>query len=120
MVKKEPASEELKELITFLKMKSREEKAKIWRRVAELLSRSKRKRIVVNLSKIDRLTGKGEYVIVPGKVLGGGTLKHEVNVAAYSFSKRAVEKIVEAKGRALKLTEIAELNPKGSNIKILR
>ena len=44
----------------------------------------------------------GDVIVVPGKVLGTGDLNRKVTVAAFSFSKSAVEKIRNAKGNVSK------------------
>ncbi|MEM2888162.1 MAG: 50S ribosomal protein L18e [Candidatus Bathyarchaeia archaeon] len=106
-------------LIRFLEKKSRENDAGIWRDVADKISRPKKTRISVNISKINRLTKENEVVIVPGKVLGSGMINHALTVAALDFSKQAREKILEAKGKCLTLQEIVEMNPKGTSIRII-
>ncbi|MEM0001296.1 MAG: 50S ribosomal protein L18e [Desulfurococcaceae archaeon] len=109
----------LRDLAETLLKYSREQKAEIWRQVAEELLKPTRKRRAVNISKINRYTGSGDYVIVPGKVLGSGDLDHAVTVAALSFSKTALEKINRAGGRAISIFELLRENPKGSNVKII-
>ncbi|BEP18520.1 50S ribosomal protein L18e [Pyrofollis japonicus] len=94
-------------------------KAPIWRYVAELLDRPRRLRIEVNISKINRYTKPGDTVVVPGKVLGAGTLDHPVTVAAVAFSEEAVRKITSAGGRVIHVLKLIEENPRGSNIKII-
>ncbi|KYH42698.1 MAG: 50S ribosomal protein L18 [Candidatus Bathyarchaeota archaeon B63] len=110
---------ELLSLIRFLRKKARENKAAVWRSVAEILSKPNRRRIAVNISRISRYTGENDEVVVPGKVLGAGTIKHPVTVAAFAFSEQARAKIEKAKGKCLTIHELAESNPKGSNIKII-
>ena len=114
-----PTNVHLRRLIHYLKKKSREHRAPIWRRVAELLERPTRIRPEVNLSKINRYTEEGDQVVVPGKVLGGGLLDHRVSVAAYAFSRTAVEKIRKAGGEVLTIPQLVEKNPKGSGVKII-
>jgi large subunit ribosomal protein L18e len=116
----EKTNQELKNLIRFLEKAAREKNAKIWKAVAKLLSKSSRKRIVVNISKINRHTKKGETIVVPGKVLAAGEIKHPVIIAAYAFSQTAKIKITKAKGKCLSISELVEKNPKGSNVKIIR
>jgi len=110
---------ELIELIRLLKKKSRENEAKIWRDLAERLSKPRRRRVVVNLSRINRYTKDGDEVVVPGKVLGAGVIDHPIKVAAFSFSEQARFKIKRAKGRCLSIPDLIKLNPKGSNVKII-
>jgi len=59
-------------------------------------------------------------VVVPGKVLGAGNLDHPVSVAAFSFSTQARLKISKARGKCLSISELIEVNPKGSNVKIMK
>jgi len=114
-----PTNIHLRLTISYLRKKSRENKTRIWKRVAEMLSAPTRQRIVVNVSRINRHTTEGDIVVVPGKVLGAGTIDHKVIVGAWKFSKSAKEKIEKAGGKALTLVELVNMYPKGSNIKIL-
>lgn len=110
---------QLIELIRFLKKQSREQKAPIWKAIAEKLVASRGRRIAVNISRINRYTEKNETVVVPGKVLGAGELNHPVTVAAFAFSETAKQKIKKARGRCLTIPELVKKNPKGSNVKII-
>jgi len=106
-------------LIRYLKKLSRENNARIWRYVAELLQRPRRNKVEVNISKINRYTKEGDLVVVPGKVLGAGILDHPVTIAALAYSESARRKILEAGGQILSIEELASQNPKGSNIKVI-
>jgi len=110
---------DLLRLIRFLRKKSRENEAAIWRRIAEMLSKPKRRRIAVNVSRINQYSKENDEVVVPGKVLGAGVINHPVKVAAFAFSEKARSKIIKAKGKCLTIPELAEMNPKGSNVKII-
>jgi len=87
--------------------------------VADRLSRSRQRRIAVNVSRLNRYTKKGETVVVPGKVLGAGKMDHPIHVAAFAFSDQARQKILKAKGKCLSILELAEKNPKGTDINII-
>lgn len=115
-----PTNPQLRRLIRFLKKKARENKAPIWRRVAELLEGPTKIRPEVNMGKINRLTREGDVIVIPGKVLGSGLLDHKVVVAAYVFSRRAREKIETAGGKILTIPQLVEMNPTGSGVKILK
>lgn len=119
MPKAQPINPELLSAIRSLKKKAHESDAPIWRDVADSLGASKRRRIAVNLSRLNRHTKAKETVVVPGKVLGSGVLTHPVSVAAFSFSTQARVKIAKAKGKCLSLSDLLEANPKGSNVKII-
>ncbi|HDJ89663.1 MAG TPA: 50S ribosomal protein L18e [Thermoprotei archaeon] len=114
-----PTNIHLRLLISFLRRKSRENGAKIWRTVAEYLEKPTRKRVEVNIWKINKYTIEGDTVVIPGKVLGYGSLNHKVTVAAWKFSKKGREKILKAGGKILTIDQLIEINPKGSNVKIL-
>ncbi len=111
---------ELIKLIRFLKKQSREKDAVIWYDVAEYLSKPSRQHIAVNLSKINRYTERGNTIVVPGKILASGTLSHAVTVAAFGASERAQEKMKAARAKYLSITDLAEKNPTGSDVKIIR
>ena len=111
---------ELIKLIRFLKKQSNENEAKIWRDVATHLAKNRQRRATVNLSRINRHTKKSDMVVVPGKILGAGTIEHAVTVAALNASKRAKEKLTTVKAKFLSIPELVEKNPKGSKVKIIR
>jgi large subunit ribosomal protein L18e len=111
---------ELVQLIRFLKKQSRETQANIWLDVAGHLAKPSRQRVAVNLSRINRHTEKREVIVVPGKVLGTGTLNHPVTVAAFGASEKAKEKLAAAKAKYLSISELVKKNPKGTKVKIIR
>lgn len=102
-----------------LKKTARRNNAPVWEAVAEHLLKPTRRRVEVNLSKINRYAEEGEMVIVPGKVLGGGLLEKKVSIAAFSFSESALEKIKASGSRALTLAQAIRENPKGRNTRII-
>ncbi len=110
---------QLLELVGFLKKSAKENNARIWKTLAEALSKPGSRRVTVNLSQINRHTEKGQVVAVAGKVLGSGTLTHPVTVAAFTFSATAKGRIKEAKGKCLTLPELVKKNPKGSKVRIV-
>jgi large subunit ribosomal protein L18e len=112
-------NEELQSIIAELRKASCMEKINLWKRVAADLSKPSRQRRAVNLSRIDRYTKDSDVIIVPGKVLSAGDLNHKVDVAAFSFSKSAKDKIIRAQGKALSISELIKKNPKAQGIKII-
>ncbi|WP_048149390.1 50S ribosomal protein L18e [Palaeococcus ferrophilus] len=114
-----PTDINLRRLIRTLKKKSNEEGVKIWKDIAWRLERPRRQRAEVNVSKINRYTKEGDTVIVPGKVLGAGSIGHKVTVAAWAFSEEAKAKILSAGGEAITIEELIERNPKGSGVIIM-
>jgi len=110
---------ELLNLIRLLRGKAKENDAFIWKDVADRLSSPKRRRVAVNISRLNRHTKHKETVIVPGKVLGSGKLEHPLTVASYAFSKTARSKISKAKGKPLTIPDLLKDNPKGTNVRIM-
>ncbi len=105
--------------IRLLRKYARQHKAPVWRYVAELLERPSRRRVIVNVSKINRYAKSGEIVVVPGKVLGAGIIEKPVTVAAMAFSASAVEKIKAAGGKVMHILDLLNENPRGSGVRII-
>ncbi len=114
-----PTNIVLRKTIRMLKKAANQHNAPIWDAVAEKLSAPRRRRVAVNLSKINRYTSEGDTVVIPGKVLAAGALNHPVTVAAAAFSQKAVEKIQAAGGRVIHILQLVEENPRGSGVKII-
>ncbi|MCC6015956.1 MAG: 50S ribosomal protein L18e [Desulfurococcaceae archaeon] len=114
-----PTNYVLRKTIRVLRSYANRYNAAIWRYLAELLEKPARKRIVVNISKINRYTDDGDIIVVPGKVLGAGNLDHKVTVAAIAFSQQAIQKIKAAGGNVMHILELLQINPKGGNIKVI-
>ncbi len=120
MIKSKSSNALLLRLIEALKKKAHEEKAPIWRAMAERLSKPRARRAEVNVGEIAKYTKKNDVVAVPGKILGAGEIDHKVTAAALGFSSKAVEKITQAGGKCLSLEELMKKNPRGSGVKIMR
>lgn len=114
-----PQNNELQHLVTELKTVASEQNIALWKRVANDLSRPTRSRRVVNLHTISRNTKKDDIIVVPGKVLSDGEIAHGVSVAAFKFSKLAVDKIVNAGGKVMTISELVKTNKEGKNVKII-
>ena len=120
MKKTKSTNPERIQLIRFLRKQGRENKAMIWIDVAKYLAKSRTGHTSVNLSGINRHTQKSDVVVVPGKVLGAGSINHPVIVAAFNASKKAREKLRAAKAKYISIPDLVRKNPKGSNVKIIR
>jgi large subunit ribosomal protein L18e len=106
-------------LISDLKRESREKDAAIWRDIAQRLEKPSRNWAEVNLSKLDRYANEGDVIVVAGKVLGAGSLKKKVTVAAFKFSESAAKAIEEAGGKRMSIIELVENNPAGNGVRIM-
>ncbi len=111
---------QLTALISALRKTSREQTAPIWADVADYLAHTRRQRVTVNLSTINRHTEKADVVLVPGKILASGALDHAVTVASFEVSAQAKTKLEAAKSKYITIQELMEKNPKGSKVKIIR
>ena len=103
-----PTNPILKDLIKELKTLSIKGKVKLWKAIAISLEKPTRRRISVNLSKIDKYAKENEIVVVPGKVLGNGDLTKNITIAAYQFSESANKKIKNK----LTIKELMSKDPK--------
>lgn len=104
----------------LLRKKARENNAQIWNELAKQISASKRRRISVNISQVNRYTKKDDLIVVAGKMLGSGVLTHSVTIAAFSFSAKSKEKIEKSGGKCLTIDELVSRNSSGSGVKIIR
>ncbi|MCQ4366423.1 MAG: 50S ribosomal protein L18e [Sulfolobales archaeon] len=98
----------------------RKQNKRIWKRVAEELERPARQRVVINVKKIDKYSKPNDVIVVPGKVLGVGTLSHPVTVYAFAFSKSAKEKIEKAGGRAGSLFKALDEIKNYKNVRLMK
>jgi large subunit ribosomal protein L18e len=111
---------ELVETIRFLKVKARENKSRLWEVAAEDLSKPHRSRAVLDLNHISRASVAELAVLVPGKVLGSGSLRHPVIIGAFEFSQSAKSKIQRAGGECIGIKDFVSRYPKGSKVQIMR
>ncbi len=105
--------------IRFLRDAAKSNNARIWYRVAELLDRPKSRRAEVNLAKIAKYAMDSSIIVVPGKVLGSGNLNANITIGAFSYSESALNKIIASGSKALTISEVVRMNPKGSGVKII-
>jgi len=91
----------------------------LWKRIAGDLQRPSRQRRIVNLARINRYSKEDETVIIPGKVLGAGSLDHKVNICAWQFSKSAREKIMENGSTIVPVAELIKQGAKGKRLRII-
>ncbi len=110
-----PTSIILKKLIADLRSLSTKEKVKLWRRLADELSKATRQRREVNLYKIEEESKEGETIVVPGKVLSEGNLNKKLTVAAFRFSEKAKSQI----SKPITIQQLMKENPKGKKVRIL-
>ena len=102
-----------------LEKHSKRSKQEIWRDVSEAILGSRKNRATVNVSHISRNSKEGSKVLVPGKVLGLGSIDHKVTVAAYAFSRDARAKITASGGSCVDLHEFMDSTPSVKDVVLL-
>jgi large subunit ribosomal protein L18e len=102
-----------------LESHSKATKQRFWGDASEAILASRKNRPVVNLATISKNSKEGAQVVVPGKVLGGGSIDHKVRVAAHSFSQSAKSKIIAAGGECLGLEDYMEKSKDNKGVLVL-
>ncbi len=102
-----------------LEKHSKKSKQEIWRDASEAVLASRKNRPSVNVSHISRNTKEGAKVLVPGKVLGLGSINHKVTIAAYAFSKDARAKITASGGKCVDIHEFMDSTPSVKDVVLL-
>ncbi|MFN3478595.1 MAG: 50S ribosomal protein L18e [bacterium] len=97
-------------------------KKPFWKRVLELANKTRRKRIRVNIYKINKYAKEGKIIIIPGKLLGGERLKHKIKIIAIDASKKVREHIKTTGGEFIYLKDfLKNINEiKYSDLMIIR
>ena len=113
------SNSELVKTIDELKNASRENNAPIWKSIARKLEGSSRNWPVVNISRIEYNASKNGKVVIPGKIMGSGTLSKKVTVSAYSFTKSAIEKIENAGGKCMVYNDFIKKHPNGKDVLVI-
>ncbi len=109
----------IRKLLDELRRTARKTGASAWLKVAEELEKPRRARRVVNISKINRYARENEMVIVPGVVLGAGSIDKKVTVVALRASRTALRKLREAGCTFMTISEALKVNPTASNVRII-
>ena len=95
-------------------------KKKKWAEIAEILSGPRINKISINLDKINDIAKEEETIVIPGKVLSEGEIDKKIKIVAFSFSKKAKDKILKAKGETLTILEEIKKNPEAKNVRVIK
>lgn len=98
---------------TILKLK------KINPQMAQMMTLPRRKMIHINVEQLSRACKDGDKILVPGKILGSGSLDKKLKVVAFSASEEAMEKIKKAKGEFVEILDEVKKNPKLNELKMV-
>ena len=107
------------DLINQLKKEAQDKKKPLWKDVALRLQKSSKNWPEVTLKRIDKYVNEKETALVPGKVLSTGELSKKIPIAAWSFSEKAKQKIIDAGGSTMTIEELLKKNPEAKNIRIM-
>jgi large subunit ribosomal protein L18e len=94
-------------------------KAPIWRALQEELTGPRANRREINVRRLAAITNADEVIIVPGKVLGTGSLGHKLTVCALSISQTAARKITESGGKVVTFDDLISQHPDGKGVRII-
>jgi large subunit ribosomal protein L18e len=94
-------------------------KAPIWRALQEELEGPRANRREINIARLAQITKANEVLVVPGKVLGTGSLGHQLTVCAFSLSEGAAKKIKEAGGKVVTFDDLINIYPDGKGVRIV-
>src|ERR671919_593139 len=94
-------------------------KAPIWRAFQKELGGPRAQRREINVRRLAAITKADEVVIVPGKVLGTGSLGHKRTVCSLSISQTAARKITESGGRVVTFDDLINQHPDGKGVRII-
>lgn len=117
-IEKVKARKENPFLISLIKNLAKEKKP-IWQKVAYELSKPRRKKVEVNVSKLEQYCADGSSVIVPGKVLGSGRITRKLLVGAFAFSESAKKSIEGAGGKTMSIEAMYKNNQTGREMLII-
>lgn len=89
-----------------------------WHSLGKKLSGSRREYLSVNLHEISSFAKEGDTIVVPGKVLGVGSLDKKVRISALGFARGVRDKIKESKSESVLIKEEITKNPKAQGVRI--
>ncbi len=90
-----------------------------WKRVAEIMTTTRKRKFERNLNSINENSKDGETVVIPGKVLSVGELEKKIKVVAFSFSESAKEKILKSGSKISTIFDEIKRNPSAEGVRIL-
>jgi large subunit ribosomal protein L18e len=105
--------------IWMLRKAFKNNKSMIWKALEKEFLKSRSGRRQINIQKLNKVTSNGDVIVVPGKILGNGTLGHKLTVYAYSFSETALNKLNESGIEIISLQSLINKYPDGKGVKII-
>lgn len=105
--------------IWTLRSAFKKSRAPIWRSLQEELKGPRANRREINISRLAQITKADEVVVIPGKVLGTGSLGHKLTVCAFSMSEGAAKKIIESGGKVVTFDDLIKSYADGKGVRIV-
>jgi large subunit ribosomal protein L18e len=106
-------------IVWTLRRAFKKSKAPIWRVLEEHIKNHRSNKVEVNIDKLANLTTEGDIVIVPGKVLGSGTIDHKLTICTFSISRSAAKKIANTGSNIVTIDYLTEKCPDGNGVRII-
>ena len=106
-------------MVKTLRGASKKNNAPIWEKLADLALKPTRAKRTLNLGQINKFASDNDVIIVPGKVLGTGSLSHKITLCSFSISASGAKKVVESGGKVLDISQIIKNHPTGKGVKII-
>jgi len=94
-------------------------KSEPWILVAKKISKPRRIMSDLNLDEIDKMSKDNDTIIIPGKVLGYGSIKKKIKISALSYSESAKKKLRDKKIEFNLIIDQIKSDPDAKGIKIL-
>ena len=105
--------------IWTLRSAFKKSRAPIWRALQEELKGPRTNRREINITRLAQITKADEVVVIPGKVLGAGSLGHKLTVCAFSLSEGAAKKIIDSGGKVVTFDDLIKLYADGKGVRIV-
>jgi large subunit ribosomal protein L18e len=105
--------------IWTLRSAFKKSRAPIWRALQEELKGPRANRREINITRLAQITKPDEVVVIPGKVLGTGSLGHKLTVCAFSMSEGAAKKIIESGGKVVTFDDLIKSYTDGKGVRIV-
>jgi large subunit ribosomal protein L18e len=102
-----------------LRQAFKKSKAPIWQALEQEIAGPRLNRREVNVGKLAEVTKAGEVVVIPGKILGTGSLGHKLTVCAFSISESAAKKVIDAGGKVSTFEDLIKKHPDGKGVRII-
>lgn len=103
----------------ILRRAFKKKRVQLWKDLEHRLLSPRSNKSEINISKLANITIDGQTIVVPGKVLGSGSIDHKLVVCAFSISQGAAKKIIDSGGRIITISELTESYSDGNGVRII-